>query len=630
MKKALQRLEKITAAATERMQEEVAALLGKSFTFTNNRTKLASKEDIFDALVGKMVMAHADLEGELEGAGCMLVPLKDGIRIGGTLIMLPETELAEVAANEDYTEEIEDSFGEIANIISGSLTTSFEENHPKSFRVVRKTQEVIAPAKVDIASDDPVPDGMYFHLETAMQLDGEELGDFHLLLPGIPFGLVEDSKPDVQEAPEESKEQTATAANQTEGGAENEAGTANTEEGGGQTAGEESASTAAEASEAESEAPSAKKKDPIKIKKKVDKLFAICGEQIGTEVGALLGGELKLVPKEICFNTKEEILDRCTGKQILARMDVRGDSDGESYLFSTLKDAIFLGGTLIMLPDSELEETVRNDEFGADAEDAYGEITNIIAGVYTAVFEEQFSKNLGFVKTGLETIKPAKIDPESDDTFPEQPYYLQSVLLTYNDKELGDFLAVFPTDIFDITSLAPSEAAAEAEAAKEAAKPREDAAQEEKTLGTASKDNATDFSGSQSSGKSSDAGSADIPNVLVIGEDGQQADAIGTVLQQFGYTPKILSFGENAHNYLPGEIELVFLVMEHVSEKGFAETIKVSSAASSIPLVAAGPAWTRTTVLKAVKYGADDILITPASESDIREKIDAHLGQVAA
>ena len=70
--------------------------------------------------------------------------------------------------------------------------------------------------------------------------------------------------------------------------------------------------------------------------------------------------------------------------------------------------------------------------------------------------------------------------------------------------------------------------------------------------------------------------------------------------------------------------------MEEVSEQGFATAIKLGSSGLSVPLVMAGPAWTRTTVLKAVKYGATDILLTPATATDVQEKLDANLSRKAA
>jgi hypothetical protein len=97
-----------------------------------------------------------------------------------------------------------------------------------------------------------------------------------------------------------------------------------------------------------------------------------------------------------------------------------------------------------------------------------------------------------------------------------------------------------------------------------------------------------------------------------------------------GYVPRLLHFKDPVNSMLTSGIQMIFLVMQEVSEQGFGVAIKISSAGLSVPLVAAGPAWTRTLVLKAVKYSACDILITPSSPADVREKIEANLVQRAA
>ena len=101
-------------------------------------------------------------------------------------------------------------------------------------------------------------------------------------------------------------------------------------------------------------------------------------------------------------------------------------------------------------------------------------------------------------------------------------------------------------------------------------------------------------------------------------------------LEVAGYACRILHFKDPVNTMLTSRIQMIFLVMQEVSEQGFGMAIKISSAGLPVPLVAAGPAWTRTLVLKAVKYGACDILITPSSPGDIREKIENNLVKKAA
>jgi FixJ family two-component response regulator len=79
-----------------------------------------------------------------------------------------------------------------------------------------------------------------------------------------------------------------------------------------------------------------------------------------------------------------------------------------------------------------------------------------------------------------------------------------------------------------------------------------------------------------------------------------------------------------AHSWF---VVAVLILMALVAGKA----IKIRTAGGNgLPMVVAGPSWTRSKVLQAVKYGADDILITPAQSADIEEKIQANLQQKAA
>ena len=192
--KAKQKIDKILELVIKKIQEEVTSLIGAELTLSESDNTLISKEDFFDQPTGKVVALKLDITGEIEGTGCMLVRVKDAIRLGGTLIMLPLNELEQAIAAEDYNEETKDSFGEIANIISGSYTKVFEESYPKSCRFIRKEQEVIIPAKVEIDSAEPVPNQLLYQVKSLMKLDDTEMGELTVLLPASTFGLEEEQE----------------------------------------------------------------------------------------------------------------------------------------------------------------------------------------------------------------------------------------------------------------------------------------------------------------------------------------------------------------------------------------------------------------------------------------------------
>ncbi len=635
--KAQERLDRVMLSCTERMQEEVSALLGKTLSFSKPETSILSKEDFFSRPAGKTVLAHVQVEGDLEGHGALLISVKDAIRIGGTLIMLPDSELEAVISDEEYTEELEDSYGEIANIICGSLTVTFDEQYPKNVRLVRTEQEVILPVKVDIDSDEPVPDGQYYLMTCGMRLEDIEMGSLNLLLPAATFGLVA-----------EAGESAGDAESEAAAGADGAAGTSAAARPAGDEQGEGAPATATDDREATSEEPAAtadsvpekeqqaatapprSSRDVGKQRKLVDRLLAACAEKVGEEVGALLGGDLKLQPEENEIYSKEDLLDQLVGKQLLARFDVRGEGDGEVFLFAEIKDAIHLGGTLIMLPEAKLEEVVRNEEFSDDTEDAYGEIANIIAGVYTSVFEEQYRRKLGFVKTGLEVIVPVKIDPDSDEVIPNHSYYTSVCRVHLNGNDMGLLHVAFPAALLELEELA-APVRPQADQGEDVPGRASGPEQQDAGSGEAARVAAAGGTGGAAETAPGTPVAADAPvDVLIVTDDDREAATIAAALETLGYSSRILHFKDPVTDMLTSSVRIIFLVMEEVSEQGFGVAIKIVSSGCRLPIVAAGPAWTRTRVLKAVKYGACDILITPAGEEDVREKIEANLGRIAA
>ena len=82
---------------------------------------------------------------------------------------------------------------------------------------------------------------------------------------------------------------------------------------------------------------------------------------------------------------------------------------------------------------------------------------------------------------------------------------------------------------------------------------------------------------------------------------------------------------DNVGGYGP-ETRGVFLVLGDVVEQGIAAAIKINASIQGrMPLIAAGPNWTKSMVLRAIKYGIQDILVTPASEAQIQAKVKLHL-----
>ncbi|MCP4343713.1 MAG: chemotaxis protein CheX [Desulfobulbaceae bacterium] len=590
----------ILAECQKKMETEVGALLGVDITLGDIENRFLSKEDFFlDHVSGRQVVADMDVTGEVVGKSYLTVSVKDAIHLGGILIMLPPSELENVVKEEDFSEDSRDAYGEIANIISGVYTAVFEEQYSQKLRFIRKELQDIVPAKVDVASDEPIPDKTYYTSSLSMAVEGKPLGKLQMLFPADLLKL-DSPKEEVESgAASETGQQTPSTSDRSS------------------PAKEQITELTTACKPEQGVSANVSQLDTKKHQKRVDKVLATCRDRMVGEVSAILGTDVKFTNLENLLVSKEEFFfDEVSGKQVIANMDVVGELEGKSYLSVGLRDAIRIGGALIMLPTAELESVIADEEFGEDTEDAYGEIANIIAGVYTAVFEEQYIKQLRFIKTDLQQIAPMKVDIGADEPIADEDYYLSRMDLTLGDLELGKINILFPASLLQLSGLRPGSIV------------------EEESVSSIELDPAGHESiGHESIGLERGQDGADnglqTPDILVVGDDEQEAAKITDVLGQLGYLVKNLSFKDNLHNYIPGNLRAVYLVMQDVNEQAFGVAIKVSSACS-VPLIAAGPGWTRTKVIKAVKYGVRDILLTPASQEDIEENVNNNLLELAA
>ncbi len=594
---AQKRIDKVLVAAQKKVESEVSVLLGVPFILSGALFGPVSKEDFFDNLSGRQILAKMDVTGEIVGSGCLVLNLKDAIRLGGTLIMLPPSELEEVVIRDEYNEDTEDSFGEIANIIAGSYTKVFEEMYPQNCRFIRKEHESIQPAKVVADSSEPVPNQMYYQVSTTMTLGDKQMGDMYMLLPAASFGLVWETAPAAPPAPAVNWPENTSAAQDLQSPSVVQEMTPAAELETLQQSAEDELPPSPEGLKEKQKEPPL---DMEKHRKRVDRLLKDCQEKMEEEVGALLGCEVKLQNQENRMISKEEFFfEEVMGKQVVANLDVVGELEGASYLFIGLKDAIYIGGTLIMLPQSELESVVGEEEFGDDTKDAYGEIANIVSGVYSAIFESQYIKKIRFVKTGLELVVPMKVDIESDRPLPDQQYYMSSMSLYIAGKKLGKVRMLFASEMLQLDQVVHSQPPAPVQV------------EINKAPAVVSGQERAEY------------------DILLIGDDDNEAEKLAGVLQERGYTVCSLSYKDSVNSYISRELRAVYLVMREVNEQAFGMAIKVSSACS-VPLVAAGPAWTKSKVFKAVKYGVRDILLTPASREDIEDNVARNLVKLAA
>ena len=578
-----ERLEQTLLACRDRIQEEVAALIGKPFRLGAPVFRLADAGTltIEPAAAGRLFVP-VRLDGEVAGMGLMLVRLGDAIRIGGLLVMLPEVELQGTVRAEAWSEEMADTFAEVAGIVCGALSAVFKEQFPQQVRFLAAGQQVVV-------AGDPLPPsslatGEMFVLTLPMEAEGCDFGPFTLALPAEPFGLVaSDAAMEATGEPDATAADFAAAADQ---------GAADTE-------------------------PQPPTPAPPDSRRLAQRVMADCLARTGDAVGNLLGGSLGIVPERQAVLTREDVLAQAGAGQVLARLTVGGEGEGDACVLTDLPTAAALGGGLLMLPEDELATAMRADRLDQDLTDAYAEVITVIASACTTVFAEQDTvARLRFDRGTVATL------PADNRALPAAGYCLAAGRVAFAGRDLGRLQLLVPAHLL---GLELPEAASEAEevAAADEGDRAATAAQEPgiEEAGTAADD-------SGAAGEPAGAGAT--AEVLLFSDDREESERILAMLARIGSSGRVCHFKDPVHAALAPGVRMVVLVMGEVSEQGFGVAIKLASAGLRVPLVAAGPAWTRSLVLQAVKYGVSDVLVTPVAEEDLRARLAVAPEQQAA
>ncbi len=607
----------ICKAGITNLGGEVGALLGQELTCGAAQVDIVSKAQLFaDPARKKTTLTRMTVSGDREGHCYLLIPVASAAILGGTLIMLPDDIIEEQAANEKIDGEMQDAFGEIANIIAGVFTQVFVDKYKENLRFIKKSVEDLIPTKIDIDSDAPFPAGNYYLTKCSLKLADQDLGNLEFVVPASIFGLEEEV---VEEQPAQ-----AAAEVQAEPAAQEPS----------------PAEQPAEATATAPAPPPPKRPSFSEAKKLTDVVFTSVVNQLGEEVGALLGQTLKCSDLKLLVTSKTEFFSNyCMEKSVLTHMKVTGEREGLGFLCVEIPDAVIMGGSLIMLPDDEIEEQSKSGNLEGEVADAFGEIANIVSGGLTQVFLDRYPKQIRYIKTDTETIIPTKLDMAADDPFPEGDYYLASFALGMEEFELHRAHLIFPAEIFGLEG----HAVEQKQKTEQSAKGEQPAPGEWGGLPTetesapatddwggvpeASEPAPGEWGGPPLEKTPAATGEVKKPLVLVISDQQDNARPFSEILTSAGYTCKVLSYQDEIRPlFQQHQIVGIFLLMAQVGEKGFATAIKLQSSGQKLPpLIFAGPDWTRSAVLRAVKYGAKDILVLPATSTEIQNKVSLHL-----
>ncbi len=648
--------ESIYPDVLENSASEVGDLIGQALELRDESAAVGTAPELFSPPKKPFGLAAFSAKNAGIDPVYLLFDMDLAIELAGRLVMLPQDEINAHKKQKALDGDLLDAFSEIANIVSGVLNQMFHESFPeKKIRLVKGNIETY-PGKT---KDVPLPEGTLSSHAGNLAFKGENLGFFQLFYS---HGLLE--RPDAEEkAPAAGVEANAADVSDIETAAKKDtavpdqttAKTAGGHAGKVSSPGESPGKPPGKSADASESPVSGGAKDtPVEeaaageaagtealpaedlLGEDLVREFLIEGlEPVREELEALLGYLVAFEEQKTVWRKKSELLARTRGKQVLTRIRVSGEKEGYGYILLPLKDAVYFGGLLLMMPADSIAQVVKNGTFDGEVADAFGELANILVGCYSNQFKSAFPRRLTLKRDSLEAIVSGKTDPESDHPFPEDDYYLVSARIRMGDKHYGPIELFFPAgimglsgetsgdasgdasgDTIGVSGFEPAPAPGAASAAKPAANPA-DAPRESQKPGD-QKSQSQNFD-SQTQPEAFSA----VPRIVtIIGKDDAELKKIENSIRETGAEINRLDPDENLKDALSeDDTGCVFLLVSKVNDQGLARAIQVKAAMSKKrPLILAGPEWTKTMVIKARRYGADDILVTPADEALIRKK----------
>ena len=332
-------------------------------------------------------------------------------------------------------------------------------------------------------------------------------------------------------------------------------------------------------------------------------------KQAGEESGMLLGQELSIALTDSLSTSKTAFFGDLDDAIFVIGVDSREAYVGQFYLLFSLRDAIVMSSTLLGIPPARIQEKKRLAIIENDDIDAFSEIGNMINGSFNTVFQGSLPN-----KVHLKVLSPKKFIPEVDQLSEEEPipegdYLMFRSRLEMAGQELNYLDVLIPVALgnqFDPPALEQKEAAAEVAEVEESV----DAVAAAPVVEINVTAPLVEVAG--------------IDSIVVLQDDEDERRLIADAVAFTGYHVVEGTLNDDIKELFAGrKVRLVIIGSLDADERELAVCIKVNAIRqdSPPPIMMSAQRWTRTAALKALKYGARDIIITPCIAAELAAKV---------
>ena len=333
-------------------------------------------------------------------------------------------------------------------------------------------------------------------------------------------------------------------------------------------------------------------------------------KQAGEESGMLLGQELSIALSDSLSTSKNSYFGGLDDGCFVMGVDSSEAYGGQFYLVFSLRDAIVMSSILLGIPPARIQEKKRLSIIENDDIDAFSEIANMVNGALNTVFQGSLPN-----KVRLKLLSPKKYIPEIDQLSPEEPlpdgdYLMFRSKLEMPGQEMNYLDVLIPVALGNLFDPHPEAVETGAGVALEAETDGGD-------------DDKSEAAGEEEAG-AAPAVASGVESIIVLEDDEEQRRQMIELVLFTGYQVAEGTLNADLKELFAGRnVKLVIIGSQNADDRELAVCIKVNAIRQDFPppIIMSAECWTRTAVLKALKYGARDIIIKPFNDDDVTSKV---------
>ncbi|HEX9022473.1 MAG TPA: response regulator [Geobacteraceae bacterium] len=333
---------------------------------------------------------------------------------------------------------------------------------------------------------------------------------------------------------------------------------------------------------------------------KLQKILAQALKQAVMDGGMLLGHELEIREAEGSVRSRQDYVAAMEDASFIVGVKSQEGYNGVFYMLFSLRDAIVLASLLLGVPPARVSEKRKLAIIDSDDIDAFSEFTNQVIGSFNPVFKSALPN-----KVHLKLLDPKKFIPGADQVTPDAPmpdddYFVYRAQLEMQGQELDRLDILVPTGLAGLFDPQETEeAAADEEAAEQTAADESEA----------------------EAARQPDAAER---TVLILEDNSADRQLFQDAFSATRIKTIVADLDADLSGFFPNPpVKAVILGVSEADDHEFSICVKIRSLSPNgpVPVVMCAKEWTRTGVLKALKYGAREIIIKPCEPAELRDKV---------